>query len=71
MTKKEEFLKGFNGDAKIVIVKVQMPDCPDLETIINQRANFEAKKKYYNRAYDDNLVLKSFDKIKIVEYRFE
>ena len=70
MTKKEQFLKGFDGDAKMVLVGIQMPDCPDLEVISNSSVNFEAKKKYYDTAYDDDLVLKSFNKIKIVEYSF-
>ena len=71
MTKKEEFLKGFDGDFKLVSVEVTVPNCPTTELIVNPKANFVGKKAYYEKAYNDDLELNTFNQIKIVDYHFE
>lgn len=71
MTKKEEFLKGFDEDYNTVTVEVTVPNCPETELIINPKANFDGKKQYYEKAYNDNLELNTFNQIKIVGYKFE
>lgn len=71
MTKKEEFLKGFDEDHKEVLVEVTVPNCPVPEMITNPKVNFQGKKEYYNKAYNDDLELKNFNEIKIVWYKFQ
>lgn len=68
---KEEFLKGFDGDHEGVFVKIQLPDCPEPEIIWNPKVNFAFKKKYYQKAYNENLELKNNKLIKIVGIQFE
>ena len=71
LTHKEEFLKGFDGgECWGVDIEVTVPNCPMTEHIINLRANFEGKKAYYEKAYNDDLELISFPQIKIVSYNF-
>jgi len=70
MTKKEVFLKCFDGDYQDVLVEVTVPNCPETEMIVNPRANFPGKKAYYEKAYNDNLELNTFNQIKIVNYTF-
>lgn len=70
MTKKEEFLNGFEGDFNEVVVEVTVPNCPETELIINPKANFTGKKAYYEKAYNDELELNTFNQIKIVNYKF-
>ncbi|WP_206460420.1 hypothetical protein [Anaerovorax sp. IOR16] len=70
MTKKEIFLQEFDKDHNDVVVEVTVPNCPRTELIINPKENFKGKKEYYDKAYNDDLELKSFDQIKIVSYRF-
>lgn len=71
MNKKENFLNGFSGDYEGVFVEIQAPNCPESEVIWNPKENFTFKKNYYKKAYNDNLELKSFPKIKIVGFTFE
>lgn len=71
MTKKEEFLKEFSGDYQEVTVEVTVPNCPETELITNPKANFAGKKVYYEKAYNDNLELNTFNQIKIVGYAFK
>ena len=71
MTKKEEFLKGFDEDFQEVTVEVTVPNCPETELIINPKANFAGKKTYYEKAYNDNLELNTFNQIKIVGFTFK
>lgn len=71
MTKKKKFLEGFdNPENNSVIVYIGMPDLPSNETIINPKKNFESKKSYYEKAYNDDLELKANTNIKIVDYSF-
>lgn len=71
MTRKEEFLKAFEGDYNELVVEVTVPNCPETELIINPKANFEGKKQYYSKAYNDDLELNTFNQIKIVNYTFK
>lgn len=72
MTRKEQFLRDFeeNKQRKTVWVSVTVPDCPELEVISNPRENFEAKKAYYDKTYDDNLILKANPGIRIISWLF-
>ena len=71
ITPKQAFLSGFDNKAyREVEVEVTVPDCPRTERIINTAENFAGKQAYYEKAYNDNLELKSFPAIKIVNYKF-
>jgi len=69
MTELENLVKTFEHakekNKKFVAVMVAMPDCPKNEVIINERENFDAKLAYYKKAYNDDLTLKSFNRIQI------
>ena len=54
MTRKQQFMSDFdsNKDRKTLWVSISLPECPEPEVINNPRANFEAKRAYYDRAYD-------------------
>jgi len=51
-------------------VKIQMEEFQEPEVIINPNANFDKKLKYYKKAYNDDLTLKSFNGIKIIGFSF-
>lgn len=70
MTKKEQFLAEFDKGHAGVNVYVTVPGGPSLERITNSKLNFEAKRRYYAEAYDDDLRLLSFPEIRIVRYDF-
>lgn len=55
---------------KFVGVLVQMAGFEKPELIINETENFETKLAYYKKAYDENLVLKTFSGIRIIGYAF-
>lgn len=50
-----------------IAVKIEMPGFPKPEVIVNSSENFEEKLNYYKNAYNDNLELKTFNKIRIVD----
>ena len=50
------------------VIMVETPDTPEYEIIINPPANLPSKMKYYEKAYNDDLTLKSNPNIKIVNY---
>lgn len=54
--------------SKYVGVLVETKGSEKPEVIINPKENFEAKEAYYDKAYDDDLVLKTFAGIKIVGF---
>ena len=69
MTQKEKFNLVFKEaieNKKGIIVDIESPDMPEAEIIINPFANVEAKTKYYNEAYDDNMCLKNNKNIKMI-----
>jgi hypothetical protein len=71
-TKKERlnylFNQAIEHNYDYIGVVVEMSGFPSEELIVNSRPNFEKKLEYYNNAYDDDLVLKSFNGIKIVDF---
>lgn len=63
---KAAFHKAIIEEIKYIGIKVEMEGFPKDEIIINERENFYAKLQYYIKAYDEDLVLKSFGGIRIV-----
>lgn len=55
-------------DALYIGVQIKVSGSPGMETIINPKENFAAKLEYYQKAYNDNLTLKAFDKISIADF---
>lgn len=53
----EIFEEGRNRGRNYVAVRVETEGNPYPEVIINGAENFDAKQKYYNKAYDEDLVL--------------
>ena len=53
---------------KGIRVLITMPDLPKPEMIVNPASNVKAKLKYYKKAYNDNLELKSYPAITIGHY---
>jgi len=53
-----------------VAVKIQMQGFEKPEVIVNEKENFDTKLAYYKKAYDEDLVLKTFKGIKIVNFAF-
>lgn len=51
-----------------VAVKIDMRGFKKPEIIINKKENFDDKLDYYKNTYDDNLVLKSFNGIRITGF---
>jgi hypothetical protein len=56
--------------AKYIGVKIQMKGFPKAEIIINEFANFDSKLDYYKKAYNEDLVLKAFNGIKIIGFTY-
>jgi len=54
------------NDIKYIGVKIKMQGFPKPEIIINENVNFDSKFSYYKKAYNDDLVLKSFSGIQII-----
>jgi len=57
-------------NALFIGVKIETQGSLEAEIIINPRKNFEFKLAYYKKAYDENLVLKTFSGIRIVGITF-
>ena len=53
-----------NG-GNFIAVRIEMEGFQKPELIINERENFAAKKAYYNRAYNEDGILKTFSGIRI------
>lgn len=53
---------------KYIAVKIAMQGFKKPEIIINQFENFDKKLDYYEKAYDNNLILKSFNGIRIIGF---
>ncbi|MGG5319191.1 hypothetical protein [Enterococcus sp. AZ072] len=71
--KKEEFLEKIdkaitNGWG--IKVYVNMPDLPKPEIICNPPENIKGKRDYYDKAYDDDMKLKTLDQINIIDLQF-
>lgn len=50
------------------MVEIEMEGFPKPEIIINPAENFEEKLRYYQKAYTDDLVLKTFNGIRIKDF---
>lgn len=70
MTKKEQLMEVFSDSEECgleyIAVAVKTKGSPGIEIIVNPWGNFKTKKEYYQNAYDDDLVLKTFNGIQIV-----
>jgi hypothetical protein len=53
------------SNKKVIITAVQLPS-KEIETIVNY-TGLEEKAKYLLNAYDENVCLKSFNKVRIVD----
>lgn len=62
------FNEAIRAGAKYVAVKIETRGMPQPEYIINPRENFGQKLVYYMSAYNDDLVLKTYDGIKITGF---
>ena len=66
----ECFKKAIENNSKYIAVKIKTRNSIGEEIIINPKSNFETKLDYYKNAYDENLVLKSFNGIQIVGFTY-
>ena len=57
--------KELNSGIEILI---EMPELPHCEIICNPYENLDKKLEYYLKAYNEDLTLKTFNKIKIIAY---
>ena len=61
------FQEAKKKDAKYVMVKIAMQGFEKPEVIVNPKENIDSKLAYYKKAYKEDLHLKTFDGIQIVE----
>ncbi len=59
-----------HADKKYVGVLIKMEGFPKPEVVINESENFDSKFAYYKKAYDENLVLRSFSGIRIIGFTY-
>lgn len=64
------FYEASKQDKKYVGVLISMEGFPRPEIIINKNENFDAKFAYYKKAYTEELVLKTFNGIKIIGFTY-
>ena len=64
------FKKAIETKAKYIAVQIETRGSEGIEVIINPNVNFSAKLDYYKKAYTEELVLKTYDGIKIVGFAF-
>lgn len=73
MTRKEDFFNLYNkykDETNFMVIGIEMPELESHELIVNHKPNFEEKMKYYDLAYDEDLVMKRNRDIKIVSFMF-
>ena len=73
MTRKEDFFNLYNkykDNTNFMVIGIEMPDLESHELIVNHKSNFEEKMKYYDSAYDENLIMIRNRDIKIVSFMF-
>lgn len=72
MSCKEQFLQFLDGSHEqkyeYFAVLIDTENSNGYELIVNPMCNYETKRAYYDKAYDDDLVLKSFNGIRVVDY---
>lgn len=54
-----------NKDFVVAVIITKGNDAP--EFIINSNVNFQNKKEYYDKAYNDELILNTYDGIRIID----
>lgn len=64
------FQEAIKQKAEYLAVVIETRGSKDTEVIINPFVNFEAKLEYYRKAYNDDLVLKTFDGIRIIDFTY-
>lgn len=71
MTSLEKCFKAAkDSEAQWIGVCIKTEGHPEEEIIINPKENFDVKLEYYKKAYTDDLVLKTYDGIKIVGFTY-
>lgn len=65
---KEVFETAKKRNRNYVGVQIEMQGFPKPEVIINEYNNFDAKLEYYMKAYNDDLILKTFNGIRIIGF---
>ena len=58
------------GNFKYIGVLISMQGFEKSELIINRKENFDTKLAYYKNAYNNDLTLKTFNGIKIVDFAY-
>ena len=66
----ECFNKAKEYDYTYVGVKIAMDGFPQPEVIINSKSNFDKKLEYYQNAYDEDLTLKTFNGVRIIDFAY-
>jgi len=64
------FAKAINTGSQFVAVLVRMESLPQPEIIVNPAENIKAKLEYYKNAYNDDLTLKSYNRIHISDFAY-
>lgn len=64
------FVNAKNSNAKYIGVLIETRGSEAPEIIINPSGNFDTKLEYYKRAYNEELILKSFDGIRIIGFDY-
>ncbi|MEY8001443.1 hypothetical protein AB8U03_14775 [Clostridium sp. Mt-5] len=64
------FYEASKLNKKYVGVKIKMQGFPKPEIIINENANLDEKFTYYKKAYNEDLMLKTFNGIKIIGFTY-
>lgn len=62
----DTFLNAIKNNLQYIGIKVSMQGFDGCEIIINPNENFQTKLDYYKRAYNNDLTLKTFNGIKII-----
>ena len=66
MTELEAFFDTVPDEATYMEVYIDHPELPEVETVRNPIANMSKKLAFFKDAYNEDLTLKTFNKIKIV-----
>ena len=70
MNKKDKLIELFKAsiddNAEYIAVAIETKGSEDVEIIVNTRKNFDNKLAYYCKAYNDDLILNTYDGIRIV-----
>ena len=63
-----DYLKKHKGSYSMFYVIIETLGSTHAELIVNPYSNYEKKADYYDKSYDDDLVLKAYNGIKIIGY---